>query len=273
LLFHANSCEHVVTSASTVRHIAERETDDQKFDEAMKRNYFLFISLFIMFLSAPACLDEIRLDGNGILKTENRILSGFSEVICSSNFRVNITRGNEFNVSVEAESNLLPYIKTEVNRGKLDIGVRGIHILENTLPMDVNIVMPALNAITVSGSGEVNTGMFIADHFDIVVSGSGNVNTLLEAGTIEVTVSGSGNVEMEGIADEAEMLVSGSGEIYAFEFPLLKCRATLSGSGRIYVDAHDFLDAIISGSGSVYYRGNPRIDSRISGTGRIIKSN
>ncbi len=239
----------------------------------MKRNYFLFIPLIVILLSATACLDEIRLEGNGILRTENRVLTGFSEVICSGSFRVNIIRGDAFDVSVEAESNLLPYIKTEVNRGKLDVGVSGIHILDNTLPMEVNIVMPALNALTVSGSGEVNTGMFIATHFDIVVSGSGKVNTLLDAGTLDVTVSGSGNVEMEGIADQAEMLVSGSGEIYAFELPLLKCRATVSGSGRIYVHAQDFLDAVISGSGSVYYTGDPIIDSRISGSGRIIKSN
>ncbi len=239
----------------------------------MKRNYPLFISLIITLISATACLDEIRLDGNGIVRTENRVLTGFSEVICSGSFRVHITSGDVFDVSVKAESNLLPYIKTEVSRGRLDIGVSGLHILDNTVPMEVNIIMPVLNAITVSGSGEVNTGMFTATHFDIVVSGSGSVNTQLDAETLEVTVSGSGNVEMKGIADQAEMLVSGSGEIYAFEFPLLKCRATVSGSGRIYVDAHDYLEAVISGSGSVYYTGNPGIDSRISGSGHIIKSN
>ena len=41
----------------------------------------------------------------------------------------------------------------------------------------------------------------------------------------------------------------------------------ISGSGKIFVYATDYLNIIITGSGSVYYRGSPRISSTITGFG------
>ncbi len=238
----------------------------------MKTYISYLVMAFVLALVSTGC-DEITLEGNGISKTENRYVAHFDEVNSSGNFIVNISYGKEFDVSVEAESNLLPYIKTEVTKGRLDIKIRGIHIFDNSLPMKVNIVMPALTAIQLSGSGEINTGIFNANYFEIVVSGSGKVFTVVDTETIDITVSGSGEVEIEGGADGAEMLVSGSGQIYAFDFPLNDCQATVSGSGKIHVYTLGVLDAVISGSGSVYYIGNPRVNARISGSGKVIDAN
>lgn len=239
----------------------------------MKKILSLIVSAMVVSVAVTGCFDEIAIEGNGISRTENRYTVDFKEVSCSGNFEVTILYGQDFDISVEAESNLLPYIKTKVSGNRLEIGVRGLRILDNSLPMVVHIVMPDLTGVAVSGSGKVETGLFHSGNFDVGVSGSGKVTTMIETEKITISVSGSGKVTAEGEAQDAVMTVSGSGEIYSYNMPVRNCRATVSGSGKIYVNPYLTLDAVISGSGSVYYISDPHVTVRLSGSGKVIDAN
>ncbi len=217
--------------------------------------------------------DEIFLHGNGILTSETRNVAHFDGVISSGEFIVLITRGDDFNVSVEAESNLLPYIKTGVSRGRLEIWVKGVHNLNNTLPMKIYVVMPVIKDLDISGSGKITTGFFTSGDVDMVVSGSGAICSSQDTETIGITVSGSGKVEIDGNADFAGLEVSGSGMVSLYDLQAKECNVKVSGSGRVYVNVSDSLEVSISGSGAVYYKGHPQVDSHISGSGRVVDDN
>ncbi len=234
------------------------------------------LSFLIVFISLGfiiAGCDEIFIEGNGIVKSETRNVAPFDRVISGGDFKVLITCGDDFDVSVEAESNLLPYIITEVNRGRLEIRVKGVNNLDNTLPMKVFVVMPVLTGLDLSGSGQITTGSFISDCVDMMVSGSGKIYSSLETDSIGVIVSGSGNVEIKGQTDFADLLVSGSGKIYLYEFPAKKCQVKVSGSGKVFMNVSELLEVVISGSGAVYYKGHPHVDSHISGSGKVVDDN
>lgn len=235
------------------------------------RNLHLWLSVLFIALATTACMDDLFIRGNGITLSETRSARPFSEVNSSGNFIVHVSPGDFYEVVVNAESNLLPYIETDIRNGRLNINVAGIHNLRNTRPMEVFIVTPNLDAVRMSGSGEITTGYFDTERFEAVISGSGFIETAVDARSAKLVISGSGYIDIFGNVRNAEMTISGSGKIFAYDLALLDCNATISGSGDMYVNTTRNLDVRISGSGNLFYIGNPIITSTVSGSGKIIR--
>ena len=228
--------------------------------------------------------------GNGDMTTEQRSLSDFDRVANEGAFDVYIIQDEEYSVTIEAESNLIGLIRTRMNGSTLEIDTRDN--LKPSQPMKLVIRTPHVNGIRLSGSGLIDLGNIITTSCDIRLSGSGLIRGNIEADEISLDISGSGTSEIgihsnhlethisgsgemyfEGAVNTARFDISGSGTIKAYDLPLLKCYAKISGSGDIYVNVEDLLDVNISGSGSVYYIGYPEIHSNISGSGRLVSMN
>jgi len=233
----------------------------------------LILATFALLFTTSSCIDEMFLEGNGVVKSEIRVASGFDEVVSSGDFQVTIMPGSGYSVEVSAESNLLPYIETDVIGNTLKIRTRGIRSLRQNVPIVINITTPVLNGLTLSGSGLIQTGSFLSSDFRIDLSGSGNIDTQISSDRIKASVSGSGTIFMEGAAVESNFVISGSGKIKSYKLEQSSCRAVISGSGDLFVNASESLDASISGSGRVYYIGNPVIHTSISGSGAVVNKN
>lgn len=251
-----------------------KQLEEQTICKAMKTIKIpLFLALFAVLAGTSSCLDDVFIEGNGIQESEFRNDKGFDEIASSGDFRVTVIPGNTYSVEVTAESNLLPYIETNVNGKKLKITTRGVHSLRQNLPIEVHITTPVLNGISLSGSGLIETGSFLSDNFEITISGSGDIDTQISADKIKANVSGSGSIYMEGDAIETSFVISGSGKIKAYNLEQSDCQATISGSGDMFVNVSQSIDANISGSGHVFYVNHPMIRTSISGSGAVINKN
>lgn len=239
----------------------------------MKTIQLIFISAVLLLFTATSCIDDIVLRGNGIEASEARLTNDFTAVKSEGNFDVHITPGDEYDILIIAESNLIPYIETDVTGNTLRIHTLGLRNLRNRLPMEVYVTTPFIDEIKQSGSGIITTGFFESDYFEIKVSGSGIVETALEADYVESLVSGSGDILLSGIASDGDFTVSGSGEIDAWDLALRNCEAKVSGSGNIWLNVERFLRASISGSGTIFYWGYPTVETHISGSGDVIDEN
>lgn len=231
------------------------------------------LALLMLVLITTSCVEDIFVEGNGHVRTENRYASGFDKVTSSGDFEITIVPGERYSVEVTAESNLLPYIETDVVGNTLKIHTRGLYSLRESEPIEVYITTPVLNGLTLSGSGFIQTGSFISDDFYLAISGSGDIDALVTADFVKANVSGSGTIILEGDAYESEFVISGSGRIKAFNLEQDHCEAVISGSGNMYVNVYETIDARISGSGNVYYINYPVIHTSTSGSGRVIDKN
>ena len=233
----------------------------------------LLITFFSILIGFSSCMDEIFVNGNGQLQTQNRSISGFEAVSSSGDYHVSIAQGDQFSVEVRAESNLLPYIETSLSGKTLKIGTNGVHSIRQNYPIEVFITQPKLNGLNLSGSGFIKTGSFESDNFEIGLSGSGEINALVNATKINAAVSGSGSILLAGEAYESNFRISGSGKIKAYDLIQENCRTSISGSGDSYVNVSKTLHAGISGSGNVFYMGYPTVNASISGSGQVIAKN
>jgi len=227
----------------------------------------------LLLFAATSCIEEFNIRGNGVEATESRAVSMFNKVRTSGDFDVQITKGDEFEVLVTAEENILPYIETTISNNTLLIDIKGVHNVRNRLPMNVFITLPELASVKQSGSGSIVTDYFSGEKMELSISGSGSISTAVDVNYFEANISGSGWMIISGDAIESDLSISGSGNIDSSELTVDNCSAHISGSGNVQVNALKYLTAKISGSGTVYYTGNPVTESKISGSGKVIHRN
>ena len=233
----------------------------------------VLLALFLLLLGTSSCLDEMFIYGNGISRTETRNAEGFNQITSNGDFNVTVMPGNSYSVEITAESNLLPYISTNVDGKTLRIRTTGIHSLRQSEPIEIFITTPVLNGLSLSGSGMIESGSFMSTEFNLSVSGSGDIKTKISTDMVKADVSGSGTILIEGDAANTNFVISGSGKIKTYNLLQKQCQAAISGSGDMYVNASQLIDARISGSGRVYFVSHPTLHTSISGSGDVVDKN
>ena len=252
------------------------------------KNLIIAIFLGAILFWSTGCHKPFGIVGNNSPGTETRPMVSFDEVVSDASFNVYIIKDTIYEVMVEAETNIIPFVRTMVNGNKLIIDTR--ESLTTHYPVNVYVKTPTVKSVELNGSGLVFLDSLNVDNLRVELNGSGdirgkvNVQTLymdldgsgdiaLEATCfdIESEVNGSGDISLLGEANKGIFTISGSGDINGFDFALKECNAKIRGSGDIYVRVANLLDANISGSGSIYYIGNPVVNVVVTGSGSVIK--
>jgi hypothetical protein len=239
----------------------------------MTRILLSFLALVSLSTLLSSCK---KLVGSGPVVTEQRNGSGFSGVNLSIDATVNITEDSIYSIEVMAQQNILDLLKTQVDGSTLCINY-GTRV--NVIPTEdvtINLHMPAVSSLNVSGSGDINAAQpFSCGNLSMDVSGSGIINlNKVDAQSINANISGSGKVTVNaGSSNIVTTKISGSGKVNLMDVMANAVSTNTSGSGTTRVFAIQTLNAKISGSGDVYYKGSPVVTSSISGSGKLIHQN
>jgi hypothetical protein len=190
--------------------------------------------------------------GSGVTAAETREVPSFTGVELAGGNNVTVRVGGERSVVVRGDDNLLSRITTEVEDGHLVVG-QTPGSFETTSPTRVEVSVPSLDDVTLSGSGILSV-------------------TGIEAENATVTLSGSGIVRASGTAIRLDVDVPGAGEADLRELVARDVSAVVSGSGLVLVSATESLDASVLGSGAVLYSGDPAdVKTSITGSGAVIR--
>lgn len=235
--------------------------------------FTLMALLTALVAGLSSCFDDFGIEGNGRLQTEERDAVYFDQVSSSGSFQVYVLPGDEPSIEVTAESNLLPYIETQIDGNQLTIKTKRSRNLNNKFPIEIYLFSPQVKQLQLSGSGLIETGHLEAERFEVSVSGSGKIKASVDAGELKAILSGSGQINLNGQCSHSEMRISGSGKIASYHLEQEDCQMTISGSGEALVNVSHTLDVNISGSGNVRYINTPVIHSNISGSGKVINDN
>ena len=114
------------------------------------------------------------LKGSGVAATQTRTVPAFAAVDLAGANEVGVHVGSTQAVTVHGDDNLIDYVTTTVQAGTLAIGQsRGF---STKSPMSVEITVPALDAVTLSGAGVLDVDGVKADHFSVRAPGSGTLS-------------------------------------------------------------------------------------------------
>lgn len=239
--------------------------------------YLRFLTILIVLASLQLLFlqscDELSCkQGNNEMKREIRNPGqSFDKIALSSDFMVFLFQSDIDSLTIDAESNLIPDIITDVIDRQLLISTKKETCLNPGKPIIVKVYSKNIRSLNISGSGTIESDTLIADNIQLSVSGSGSLKLPVKTSDLEAMISGSGTIETWGIANSGRFTISGSGNIESYGLNMENCQTNLSGSGNHYVFAKDKINATISGSGNVYYKGSPEIVSRVSGSGQVSR--
>jgi len=246
----------------------------------MRKLFSYTIIMVTAILSSCTINGDINLDkhppcavGNCDIITEDRVLPPFTQINHSFVGNVNISQGAEFKVVVHGESFLVHNTRMVVNNGLLHIEfIENYRDLSGHNTTEVTIVAPDINAIYLSGVGNINTlNTQVTNRLEVRLSGVGNLNVDVEADEITNRHSGVGSTTLSGTTNTYDVYFSGVGELNSFDLISKKCDITLTSVGTCKVHVLDELTINITSVGSVFYKGDPVVTSNISSLGKLVK--
>ncbi len=215
------------------------------------------------------------IDGAGAVMTEVRDVLEFSEVTNTGSFDVYVHPSEDFHLEVKAQGNLFPIIETYVSGSTLIIKTKDGSCFRSSYPVEVDVWMPEIDGLTLSGSGKIIAESARSAIFECFNSGSGHlVIDTIEAHDLTAGNSGSGVVRIgEATATDIGLYQSGSGTLDGGTiYGSVEMKVRHSSSGRVRAELIDgtSVDAVLSGSGKVELSGEATITSyTLNSSGRL----
>lgn len=191
-----------------------------------------------------------RVRGNGVAASEVRACYGMRALDIAGAVDVDVRLGATESVRVRGDENVLDHVVTELHGDHLEVRLRkGSYELRERLVVEVTL--PALERLDLSGSGDAEVSGF-------------------DGGDLAIALSGSGDIELEGRVDRLSIDVAGSGDVDARHLDCGDASVRVTGSGDVALGATGSLDAEITGSGDVTYGGSPSsVRTEVKGSGTV----
>jgi Putative auto-transporter adhesin, head GIN domain len=240
----------------------------------------LCIALAAVTMTAAArSADAHRCRGSapaGERVTQSRAVRGFHEIDLQAPARLIVKQGARESLTLQTDRRLLPYLRTDVRKGRLEIEqteegqLRFNHeCLHETV---VHVTVVNLSALLLTGAGSIEMASFRGREIAVRLTGAGSIDIgRLSVGRLDLDLTGAGSMTAGGQATRQSVTISGAGSFHGERLASQSAHVTISGTGGAEVDARSTLDVIISGVGGVRYVGNPRIRRTISGVGSLAR--
>ena len=238
--------------------------------------------LFILILTLPACYFDFDDDdgrgnflnceeGFGSTVTEELNITDFTGIKLSIDAQVYITQGDQQEVLVKGQDNIINELETNVRNDIWEIEFDDC--VENHDVLRIYITTPNLHYISNNSSGKIKSDNVLEmQDMDIKNNGSGDIQLSLEADLVNIRNTGSGKLELEGVTSSLDINIDGSGDVEAFDLLARDAQVDIDGSGDVQVYVFNFLEIRIEGSGDVYYKGDPDIKITTRGSGKVFNA-
>lgn len=211
-----------------------------------------------------------RIKGSGNIVEKARAVSSFSKVRLEGPFDVRINQAGSEGLKVSADDNIEPLVESRVEGDTLILRIQERSGYSTRHAPVVWLDVKQLQALQISGSGDVSVERLKGESFNVSLSGSGDLAIgMLEVKQLSAHLSGSGDVHVAGRADQQTWALHGSGDVEARSLGGASAKAQLSGSGDLSLGVVDILDVNLSGSGDLSYAGRPKLTQRVSGSGEV----
>ena len=211
--------------------------------------------------------------GSGEIVNEKRDVRNYSQVVFSAPGDLTIEQNGHEGLAIEADDNLLQYIKTSVQGNVLYISLEPKVIqLYPSKPIRFALNVDVLTSVTLNGSGDVRADELIASHLDFYLNGSGNIFVAaLKSQTSKLALDGSGEYRLDSLmTGQLTALLDGSGDILMQEALFKTADIEIDGSGTLRMTdvIADTLNMKIDSSGDSLLKGEVNYqDIAIHGSG------
>ena len=207
--------------------------------------------------------------GSGVVITESRPITEFSEVYIQGDYILHFKQGNNYKLFLKMDDNLLDNTITEINGDELRI-ISNSNVLKSTAK-DIYITVKKLDRIKLVGSIVlINPSVFTVNSLKIISEGVSDLDLHIYSNRLSLNLSGSSNVKLIGVSGNLDVEMSGYGNLNSLGLFCNNVALELSGAVSSKVFSKNYLDVDISGAGQVYYKGTPKLNIETSRNGMVL---
>ncbi|PLW94636.1 MAG: hypothetical protein C0591_12310 [Marinilabiliales bacterium] len=236
------------------------------------------IILFILFTTS--CEKNSVGDcfkSTGPITIVDRQVSGFHTIMLKDNIDLELKSSNTNHLAIEAGSNLLSKIKTEV--------IDSVLIIENNnscnwvrnydSPLKAYLDFTTLDTIEYRSIGNISSNDTIRLN-NLVINvreGAGEIDFIVHAAIIFCNIHyGTAEIRLRGRSKVCFVYSNSFGLVDNLELNSDQLYINNKSSNDVYVHANNVLEATIENIGSIYYTGNPyHLTLNQFGSGELIK--
>ncbi|SHH56509.1 head GIN domain-containing protein [Massilia sp. CF038] len=210
---------------------------------------------------------EHAVQGDGQVLTEARTVEGVAQLDMRGPLQLEVRVGEANALQVEADSNLLPLIRTQVVNGTLRVWLESEVRTDHAVKVRWSV--PQLSQITTAGSGRLSVTGLNGGPLTLSKSGSGTSTISGRVGILNVQASGSGELDARELeSGNANLSLAGSGSIRVGKVSAESLNVRLRGSGQLQATgAVERLNANLVGSGDARLNDVRSVHAELSTTG------
>lgn len=193
--------------------------------------------------------------GNGKETAVKREVLDFNQLSIQGTYQINLTAGQQQEVTITSDENILDKIITEVKDKTLFIYSMQGASLQLSKPIMVNITVPKIEGIMVSGSNQITANQI--DGKRLEVESSGNQQFILNGKINELKLHAAGATKFDAenlIARKVDIKAEGSAEIKVYASNEIHTKTSGSIALQIFGDPK-VVDTMMSGSWQI----NPKL--------------
>jgi hypothetical protein len=183
-------------------------------------------------------------------RRETRAVGEFTGIGLSAPVKIQVTQGDTASLALEGPDEALAQIETEVVDRSLQVRLKRGARLGWNHKVVVHVTSKRIDALAISGSGDI-------------------VAPAINAESLKISISGSGDVRVGGKVEGLSASIAGSGDIRAGELDAQRVKVSIAGSGDATVRARQALTVSVAGSGDVRYYGDPTVEKSVLGSGSV----
>jgi hypothetical protein len=186
--------------------------------------------------------------GVGDPVSETRQLDNLQALNVLIESNVIVRQGNTDSLKITAPEGIFPMLIAELQSGTLTLS-------SNTC---------VLNNITYE--------LTVRDLGSVMINGAAFVDLQgLNVDALTISLLGSGRVVAAGAADQLRVSINGDGEFRGRDLVAQNAVVEMNGSGELFTQAQQSLNAAISGDGKITYFGDPQLTTQINGLGTVVR--
>lgn len=237
------------------------------------KNWLRLMTMFLVTFSLSAFNCPAQEDGNGNVVKEERKVTDFKAVTVSSGINLLIGQGSTVKVVVEAEENLLPYIKTEVSGEVLRIGIKGsFGNFHSHKPINVYVTAKELKALEVNSGSRLKTENKIqAGNLKISSSSGSSFLAEIDCTNLDASSSSGSSGVISGSAKSIEAESSSGSSLVALDLKAEKGKVSASSGSSVSVKVTGEIRAHASSGARISVSGNPSVRDTDSSSGGSIR--
>lgn len=187
--------------------------------------------------------------GSGNLASDKRSVSGFTSIEAGGVFQIEVTAQKDFGVEVEADDNLLPMVRTEVDGSVLRIDTD--KRFKSSNPIRLRISAPDIEKLDISGVANVTLDNVRNSSLSIESSGASKIKVSGETARLNIDVGGATKVNTDDLKSVNAVIDA-------------------SGASFVSVNVTGEIQSDVSGASRVVYSGTPtKVSTRKSGASTV----